>query len=962
MATKRTDIKCIEGVYYETNTAGDAVSYRFTAEKLLWIPVKGTDSGGYSTVSSATTPSTTQFSVADGSQFSANNVIIVELSSGDEARIIQTVATNLVTVTVALSVAPVAGNKVRAATCKAYVKRVSDGKYAYADSDGKTQYTAVLATGLQYLSLRYDWTNYETGVSEDLRCYLDGIDPTTANNPCEIEIISGLTNDQHVVRIERLTNTEAGATNYLRHNCFFLIGEDIEYPREWFKSGSSTTTGTIMALPDMNEGGSDIRNSFTVIGSRIMTEVPGTELDRIINPNNPEYRFVSSKSVDVKSIYYPSAVNYTGRERKSVIIHDAIKSQNRADFLSLKSLRKYRLSRPAATFKAIGHPLIEFNDCISIEDQEKSTIEKTQKNWVVGINTTGEPKNFFMNFETTPFRPEQSYFTAPDMDITEYGDYPLVNLEITSGGRREEGSGTWASLGGGSYKLTDSTKAWTVNEWVNDGWGTAGGFDIYDSAWKRLRVTSNTLNTITASIASGSTTVNVGLAGITPSDIQFELANAVAFSVGDGITVGLDTGDETGTIAEVLGNVIRLVSALSKAPSSGDSVDITSYAPTSGSYYVVSTEGRYQSHPYDPYWSDESGRYINVKFDLLKSAWVDVQIRSWNGDTLIANLFDPQGEGDHYEKLVPDTYILKWDGVDWYGEWNERCGIQESRQYANDNIDTSIGRGFFCAELMDGGSRMTYSQFYVYIRVKCSDNNIYDIKSYRLGISNSANNKLGNQWLYLKRGDKVTGSLTITPALSQSGTLSLSPTAFWNNQDPDSKGYATGLKLAYQVTNATKRMVQKSIEIKPLVFGKLLDTLGAYYDLTDRSNFPVKERVDYSFKDCSNQKVEYFLPSESGYIYDSELMKVLARYKEHGQGNVSWYKIAWGFIFTLTFTDKSGRTSISRKYITYRHRDYQSKPYAVLYKGTGSVNPFQYQELDSGANSLGVVWATKIYP
>lgn len=895
MATKQKDLKCIEGVYYESDTAGDSINYRFTAEQILWIPVMGTDSGGYSTVSSATTPSTTQFSVADGTQFSANNIVVVSLDSGDEARTVQSVSTNLVTLSTALSAAPETSDKVKTATCKVYIQRVSDSKYAYSDSDGETQYTTTLSTGLQYFSLRYDWVDYETGLDEDLRCYLDGIDPSTALNPCEITVISGLTYDQHIISIERLTDAEAGATNYLRHNCFFLYDQDISYPREWFKSGSSTTVGTIQSIPLIEEGGEDLRNSFTVIGSRIRTEVAGTDSNRIINPNNPITRFISSKSVDTDSIYYASASNFVGREKKSVVILPSINSQGRADFIGLKSLRQSRLPKPKARFKSFGHPLIEMNDCISVEDEEKSTIEKTQNNWIETITTTAENKNYLTEFDSTPVKPEQAYFTPPNVDTTQYGDYPIINVEVTVGGRREEGSGTWADNGGGSYTLTDSGKSWVNSEWVNDGWGLSGGFDVYDADWQRFRVTASTATTITADRPTG----------------------------------------------EV-------------------------YTPTDGKYYIISTEGRYSGHPYDPYWSDESGKYVNIRFDLLISAWVDVRIQAVSGDFLVASLYNPE-ENNHYKKLSPGTYTLQWDGVDQYGKWNQHCGVQEVRTYADNSIETSVGAGWFCSEAMTGSIRDSYSEFYVYFNVKGLDNEFYAVKSSTAGTDNSTYNYLGNQDIYMYRGTKVSGSLTIDPALLQIGTDSLSPSYFWDDADPDGVGHTTGLKMYMEVTG-DKRLVQHEIKIVPLVYGRCIASNG------DRlvgwvSNQVGGSKSDFypNFKDMSSGYTEYFLPQEWGYVFESEATRINDHARTHGW-TLSETWVGWGFAIIMTLTDKSGRTAVDRKFITWRDKRYTGGSYytaaPIIAAWNENIEPF-YRFAPAnieGQEDLGWVWISKVYP
>ena len=76
---------------------------------------------------------------------------------------------------------------------------------------------------------------------------------------------------------------------------------------------------------------------------------------------------------------------------------------------------------------------------------------------------------------------------------------------------------------------------------------------------------------------------------------------------------------------------------------------------------------------------------------------------------------------------------------------------------------------------------------------------------------------------------------------------------------------------------------------------------------------------------------------------------------------ISGVKVGWGFEFTLKLIDKSGRSAIARKWITYRHRGWESATYEAWGGGAPHIGAY-YTGHNGLKNTMGIVWVTTIHP
>lgn len=423
------DLDTLSGKYYTTNNASDYLEFFFSGSKINLVTVGCNDSGVESTITKAT--ALDQITVADETGFSANNVVVIETLLGEESVVIESISERNFTLKSELTSYPKKNGYIRTATFKAELKR---GTVWDSGIDIQTTYHSC------YFNNSYERLISPTNLSENTRSVLDtkryyynGIDPQTSVNPTVINIANGLTYDSYILRLTRLTNTQAGVTNNLRVDGLLVYDNDTNKITKTFYTGDSVVSGTIISLGVMDSG-SDLRNDTIVVGRNLGVVTPGNAESRALNPNNPLYEYIVSRATDIGSIYDPNAINYTGMPRQTIQIAPEIASYDRARYWAVNFINRYRYPAKYPEFEIIGHPLLEEDDCIAVYDEGKKTLENFNRFWITGLNDTYEDKNYITQLTTTSYEPWESYTQRLTPDIADYGNKEIVNLKIKNGG------------------------------------------------------------------------------------------------------------------------------------------------------------------------------------------------------------------------------------------------------------------------------------------------------------------------------------------------------------------------------------------------------------------------------------------------------------------------------------------------------------------------------------------------
>jgi hypothetical protein len=420
------DIDAVNGEYRTTDEAGAYVQFAFKGKRIeLIAALAGTaiTSGATTRVAEGSTASAVV--VEDATGFSAGDILVIQFDETHEYSTIDSIASNTITVDPAFEKIPVVGSFARTASYSAEVRRGTD--WASGVSVTTTYQSNHWDSTDHQSSPRVGWNQAQDPVGPiaglvDRRLYYQGIDPRIARNPCIHLIASGLSYDDYLLRVTQ-TSGRVGV------NALFVYSDDPLTPVDTFRTGDNVEVGTVVEL-GLEDAVRDQRNDTIVVGRRIGAEVAGIE-DRTVNPNNPYYRHILSRAVDIGSIYDSTTQNFVGRPLQTIQIAPELSSQSRVDHWAIAFINRYRFPGRFPSYAAITNPLIEPGDCISIDDEGKSLVKYYDRAWVESISTNVSKTEIMDRIKTTTYAPWESFVPRKQFDsLANFGNLAIQNLTI----------------------------------------------------------------------------------------------------------------------------------------------------------------------------------------------------------------------------------------------------------------------------------------------------------------------------------------------------------------------------------------------------------------------------------------------------------------------------------------------------------------------------------------------------
>jgi len=217
-------------------------------------------------------------------------------------------------------------------------------------------------------------------------------------------------------------------------DAFFAYDEDVSNAYVKLKSGDLSTPASILSM-DVGDNSSYLRNESVVIGSRLGTKVAqgDSKIFDTINPNNPVYEHIVSRTLDLNSIYKSTASNFVGRPLTTLVFDPAITDSDQADFIGFGLVDEYRNPHKEISLSIVNNPLIDIGDCIAVKDDGKGTVNY-EKVWVESIETNRDGNKSTGKLTTTPVKPITSWFSKPGPRLSDFGNQPFQNVAIYNGG------------------------------------------------------------------------------------------------------------------------------------------------------------------------------------------------------------------------------------------------------------------------------------------------------------------------------------------------------------------------------------------------------------------------------------------------------------------------------------------------------------------------------------------------
>lgn len=261
----------------------------------------------------------------------------------------------------------------------------------------------------------------DDGAGAPDRFYHDGTLTTDGVNATVTTLYSG-PYDSYTVE---LSSSGGDGSTVRRIDCFLLYHTD---PAKPLLTGLATDTNALKVSTRASM--EDMRNFVTVVGRRVATVTDSTKLDT--SPNNPSEEFIVSRAVDVGSITDPSATNYIGFVKESIIYDSDITDNEFADYLARTFIYRQRSPRPNAPVEHTILPVIELRDPVYAQEVGFGTMPTGIVLYVTSVEHRFSDGQAITSLETTSYPEFPSFEPRDDIDVdTDYEGNFVANIEVS---------------------------------------------------------------------------------------------------------------------------------------------------------------------------------------------------------------------------------------------------------------------------------------------------------------------------------------------------------------------------------------------------------------------------------------------------------------------------------------------------------------------------------------------------
>lgn len=179
----------------------------------------------------------------------------------------------------------------------------------------------------------------------------------------------------------------------------------------------------------------EMRNYVLVVGRRKATVTDSTKFNQggaVNNPMNLDAEFVVKAAVDVDSITNPSAVNFIGYSKESIIYDTSITDNDFAGYIANTFIYRYRLPKPGAV---VSHSLftpLRRREPIYVVETKFDTLDAQSVLWVTAMEHEYGARGATTRIEATSYAPIPAYTIREDIDIdANFAGAPVSNVKIT---------------------------------------------------------------------------------------------------------------------------------------------------------------------------------------------------------------------------------------------------------------------------------------------------------------------------------------------------------------------------------------------------------------------------------------------------------------------------------------------------------------------------------------------------
>ena len=220
-----------------------------------------------------------------------------------------------------------------------------------------------------------------------------------------------------------VTLTAAAHANVAYVDCVLVYLQDPNRPLlPTFSTGDAAEDVATRSQQD------EIRNKVTIVGRR---KAAATDSDKFAEAQTPtEQEFVVQNAVDVHSVTDPSAENYVGYLKQSVIYDESVTDDGLARYLAQVFI--YRQSVPHAGTNVTHSllPMLELGDPVAVEESKYQTVAASAVQYVLKVTHKIGLHRFQSMIETAPWPDYPAYQPRTDIDLSVFNNEPVVGFDI----------------------------------------------------------------------------------------------------------------------------------------------------------------------------------------------------------------------------------------------------------------------------------------------------------------------------------------------------------------------------------------------------------------------------------------------------------------------------------------------------------------------------------------------------
>lgn len=190
-------------------------------------------------------------------------------------------------------------------------------------------------------------------------------------------------------------------------------------------TGETALTATAQSSQD------EMRNKVTIVGRR---KALVTDSDKFAESRQPtEQEFVVENEVDARSISDPTATNYVGYPKQSVIYDDSISDNGFARYLARTFIYRQKVPRPSAAVEALLLPMIQPGDPVQVTETRHRTMENAVV-YVRSVTHRFTDKRATTSLATQAWPDWPAFEPRYDINLADFNNNPVtdVNLSYTT--------------------------------------------------------------------------------------------------------------------------------------------------------------------------------------------------------------------------------------------------------------------------------------------------------------------------------------------------------------------------------------------------------------------------------------------------------------------------------------------------------------------------------------------------